>query len=60
ELSDFAARYAVDFLQFYRPVIAEMEAAGVLAVGPTHVALTERGRFIANDVCAAFVTYAGG
>jgi oxygen-independent coproporphyrinogen-3 oxidase len=58
ELADFAARYDVDFIQFYRPVIAEMEAAGMLATSATHVALTERGRFLANNVCGAFVTYA--
>jgi oxygen-independent coproporphyrinogen-3 oxidase len=58
ELADFAARYELDFLQFYRPVIAEMEAAGMLQTSATHVALTERGRFLANNVCGAFVTYA--
>ncbi|HTV75226.1 MAG TPA: radical SAM family heme chaperone HemW [Candidatus Acidoferrales bacterium] len=59
ELADFAARYAVDFLQFYRPVIAELEAAGMLQIGTTHVALTERGRFVANDVCGAFISHEG-
>lgn len=51
----FAERYAVDFLEIYRPVLDEMSAAGLVLVSPTHVALTRRGRFVANDVCAAFV-----
>jgi oxygen-independent coproporphyrinogen-3 oxidase len=51
----FAERYAVDFLQTYRPVLDEMSTAGLVLVTPTHVALTRRGRFVANDVCAAFV-----
>lgn len=59
ELADFASRYAVDFLQFYGPVITEMEAAGMLWRSATHVALTQRGRFLANDVCGAFVTHVG-
>ena len=28
------------------------------ALDATHVRLTRRGRFLANDVCAAFVTFA--
>jgi oxygen-independent coproporphyrinogen-3 oxidase len=51
----FAERYAVDFLEIYRPVLDEMSSAGLLLVTPTRVALTRRGRFVANDVCAAFV-----
>jgi oxygen-independent coproporphyrinogen III oxidase len=55
ELAVFARRYGVDFLQRYADVIADMRSAGVLTVSPTHVALTERGRFVANAVCAAFM-----
>jgi oxygen-independent coproporphyrinogen-3 oxidase len=55
ELAVFAQRYGVDFLQRYAAVIADMRAAGALTVSPTHVALTERGRFVANTVCAAFM-----
>jgi coproporphyrinogen III oxidase-like Fe-S oxidoreductase len=32
-----------------------MSAAGVLEVNPAVVRLTRRGRFVANDVCAAFI-----
>ncbi len=51
----FAERYAVDFLETFRPVIAEMRAAGLLTATETHVALTRRGRFLANEACAAFL-----
>lgn len=55
---DFKNRYGVDFMQFYAPVIAEHAAAGLLKVDETSVRLTRRGRFVANDVCGAFVTFA--
>ena len=59
DLAYFAERYALDFLDFYKPVVAQWRESGTLDVTPTHVRLTERGRFVANDVCGAFVTYAG-
>jgi len=59
EIAAFAERYRVDFHDFYRPVLDDMRAAGAIDVTPTHVRLTRRGRFIANDVCGAFVTFAG-
>jgi oxygen-independent coproporphyrinogen-3 oxidase len=59
DVASFAERYRVDFHEFYRPVIEEMQAAGVLDVTPERVSLTRRGRFVANDVCGAFVTFAG-
>jgi len=55
ELAAFAERYAVDFGERYREVLEEMRTAGMLEVTTTHVRLTARGRFVANDVCAAFV-----
>jgi oxygen-independent coproporphyrinogen-3 oxidase len=55
ELAAFSRRYDVDFSLRYAKSIAEMRDAGLLAVTSTHVALTERGRFVANDVCAAFM-----
>jgi len=55
DLAYFAERYALDFLDFYRPVVARWRESGTLDVTPTHVRLTQRGRFVANDVCAAFV-----
>ncbi len=58
DIAAFAERYGVDVREFYRPVLDEMRAAGTLDVTPTHVRLTRRGRFVANDVCGAFVTFA--
>lgn len=55
----FRERYGVDFLAFYAPVLARMRDAETLDVTASHVRLTERGRFVANDVCGAFVTFAG-
>ena len=55
ELAGFAERYAVDFRERYRGVLDTMQADGMLEVTTTHVRLTSRGRFVANDVCAAFV-----
>jgi len=55
----FGERYGVDFLAFYAPVLARMREAQTLDVTASHVRLTERGRFVANDVCGAFVTFAG-
>ena len=59
DVAAFAERYDVDFHVFYAPVLSEMRAAGTLDVTPSHVRLTRRGRFVANDVCGAFVTFAG-
>jgi len=55
----FAKRYRVDFHEFYKSVIDEMHAIGAIDVTPERVRLTRRGRFVANDVCGAFVTFAG-
>ena len=59
DVAAFAERYGVDFREFYRPVLTEMRATGTIDVTPTHVRLTRRGRFVANDVCGAFVVFAG-
>jgi oxygen-independent coproporphyrinogen III oxidase len=55
----FAERYAVDFLQMFGSVIAEMRSAGLLTASDTHVALTRRGRLLANEACAAFIASPG-
>ncbi len=59
DVVSFARRYRVDFHSFYRPVLADLHASGTLEITPERVRLTPRGRFVANDVCGAFVTYAG-
>jgi oxygen-independent coproporphyrinogen-3 oxidase len=58
DIAAFAERYGVDVCEFYRPVLDDMHAAGTLDVTDTHVRLTRRGRFVANDVCGAFVNFA--
>ena len=55
DLAHFRERYGVDVLERYRNVVERLAADGVLAVAPAHVRLTERGRFVANDVCGAFL-----
>jgi oxygen-independent coproporphyrinogen-3 oxidase len=52
---EFRERYDVDFHVRYRTVIAELTAAGMLNVAGERVQLTERGRYLANDVCGAFL-----
>jgi len=52
---DFSERYNVDFLAQYAPVIAELRESGLLAADGERVWLTARGRFLANDVCGAFL-----
>jgi oxygen-independent coproporphyrinogen-3 oxidase len=52
---EFRERYDVDFHQRYRAVIADLTAAGMLRITGERVQLTERGRFLANDVCGAFL-----
>ncbi len=54
----FKERYGLDVLQYYAPVIEEFRSAGFLEVDDAGVRLTRRGRFVANDICAAFVTHA--
>lgn len=52
---EFRERYAVEFFTQYATVIADLEAAGMIRVSGERVALTQRGRFLANDVCGAFL-----
>ncbi len=55
DLAAFRERYGLDVVQRYRAVVDELVAGEFLALAPGHVRLTERGRFVANDVCAAFL-----
>jgi oxygen-independent coproporphyrinogen-3 oxidase len=56
DVGEFRRRYDVDFHQRYGAVIADLTAAGMLQSSADRVALTERGRFLANDVCGAFLS----
>jgi oxygen-independent coproporphyrinogen-3 oxidase len=51
----FRERYGVDVFTHYAPVIADYAAAGLLVADARSVRLTARGRFVANDVCGAFL-----
>jgi oxygen-independent coproporphyrinogen-3 oxidase len=55
DVEGFRERYDIDVLDRYHDVVRDLSAAGLLAVDSSHVRLTERGRFIANDVCGAFL-----
>lgn len=57
-LQAFKERYGLDFLDFYAPIVQRYRTDGLLEVDASHARLTRRGRFVANDVCAAFVTFA--
>jgi oxygen-independent coproporphyrinogen-3 oxidase len=56
-LEDFKERYEIDVVAHYAPVVARYAEAGLLERVGDHMRLTERGRFVANDVCGAFVTF---
>lgn len=56
DMAAFAQRYGVDFQRHYASVLADPRMAGSLDVTPARVRLTRRGRFVANDVCGAFLT----
>jgi oxygen-independent coproporphyrinogen-3 oxidase len=51
----FRERYGIDVFETYRSVVDDLVAGGMLAVRPGSLRLTERGRFVANDVCGAFL-----
>ena len=55
DLDAFRERYGIDVNERYREVVDDLVAAGVLSAGATQLRLTERGRFVANDVCGAFL-----
>ncbi len=55
-LAQFKERYGLDFLDYYRPIVARFRTEGLLEVDARSVRLTRRGRFLANDVCEAFIT----
>jgi oxygen-independent coproporphyrinogen III oxidase len=56
-LHDFKERYGIDVVRHYAPVVSRYAEAGLLERIGDCMRLTERGRFVANDVCGAFVTF---
>lgn len=57
-LDAFKARYGIDAVRYYAPVVARFTEAGLLERTDDRMRLTQHGRFLANDVCGAFVTFA--
>lgn len=55
DLAFFAQRYGVDVAQRFATEIGEFVADGLLERDPASIRLTRQGRFVANDVCAAFL-----
>jgi oxygen-independent coproporphyrinogen III oxidase len=56
-LAEFKERYGVDIAERYAHVVRRYESDGLLERRDDCLVLTKRGRFFANDVCGAFVTF---
>jgi oxygen-independent coproporphyrinogen-3 oxidase len=56
-LSDFKEQYGIDVIHDYDPVVTEFARTGLLERTSDALRLTRRGRFLANDVCGAFITF---
>lgn len=54
-LAAFKERYRIDVLKNYARIVAKYKRAGLLETSEDAVRLTRRGRFVANDICAAFL-----
>lgn len=55
ELAGVAERYNVEMLDVFREELAQMQELGLIDVTPTHVRLTLKGRFVANEVAVRFI-----
>ncbi len=55
DLALFRERYGTDVAAHYAPVVDDMVGGGMLVRTADALLLTERGRFVANDVCGAFL-----
>jgi len=56
-LGAFKERYGIDPLEHYADAIARYTEAGLLERAGDRLRLTPRGRFLANDVCGAFIPF---
>lgn len=54
-LAEFKERYGIDVVRRYASVVARFAELGLLERTEDRVRLTGRGRFVANDVCGAFL-----
>jgi oxygen-independent coproporphyrinogen-3 oxidase len=52
----FKERYGLEFLECYASIVEPYREAGLLEVDAASARLTKRGRFVANDICATFIT----
>jgi oxygen-independent coproporphyrinogen III oxidase len=55
-LRGFKERYSLDVLERFAATVANLTEAGMVEVSGDHLRLTRQGRFIANDVCGAFLS----
>jgi oxygen-independent coproporphyrinogen-3 oxidase len=51
----FRERYGIDVGETYATVVADLVAGGMLVWDGPALRLTSRGKFVANDVCGAFL-----
>jgi oxygen-independent coproporphyrinogen-3 oxidase len=56
DLAAFKERYGIDVAERYGVAIAEFVAQGLVRIDGRSLVLTRSGRFVANDVCEAFIT----
>lgn len=56
-LSEFKERYGIDVIEAYDRVVAQFAGTGLIERTSDALRLTRRGRFLANDVCGAFITF---
>ena len=56
DLAGFKERYGVDMNEQYGAQIESLSSAGAIERNRGFLRLTKRGRFVANDVCEAFLT----
>ena len=56
-LAEFKNRYGIDVIETYDSVVCEFARNGLVERTADTLRLTRRGRFLANDVCGAFITF---
>ena len=57
-LGEFKERYGVDVTAAYADAVERFSRQGLLERAGDSIRLTVRGRFVANDVCEAFLSFA--
>jgi oxygen-independent coproporphyrinogen-3 oxidase len=56
-VSEFKKRYGTDVMEDYASIVNRFARTGLLERDGDRIRLTRQGRFFANDVCGAFVTF---